>query len=140
MKAKIHPPLYDVVFIDSSSDAQFIGQSTRKSEKTMKIDGKEYYIIKAEITSNTHPFYTGKQNLIDTAGRVDKFRAKWDKAAKLREEPGEEKAEEPKKDEPKKEEAKVEEVKEVAVEETPAAEKEVKEVVAEEVAKEAASE
>jgi len=86
MKANIHPELFDVVFVDTSSGAQFIAQSTKNSKETVKIDGKEYYVVKTEITSDTHPFYTGKQNLIDTAGRVDKFRAKWDKAATYREE------------------------------------------------------
>lgn len=76
MKSGIHPTLYDVVFIDSSSGAQFLSQSTVKTDETMKIGGKEYFVIKVEISSDTHPFFTGKQNLIDTAGRVDKFRAR----------------------------------------------------------------
>ncbi|PIQ78543.1 50S ribosomal protein L31 [Candidatus Peregrinibacteria bacterium CG11_big_fil_rev_8_21_14_0_20_41_10] len=82
MKPNIHPEMYDVVFVDSSSGAQFITTSTVKSEETVKIGGKEYFVIKVETTSDTHPFFTGKQRLLDTAGRVDKFRAKQKAAAK----------------------------------------------------------
>lgn len=85
MKTGIHPQLYDVVFVDSSSGAKFITKSTVKSDETMKINGKEYYVIKMEMTSDTHPFYTGKQKLVDTAGRVDKFVAKMKKAQELAE-------------------------------------------------------
>jgi large subunit ribosomal protein L31 len=80
MKTGIHPEIYDVVFVDVSSGAQFITESTVKSEETVKIDGKEYYVIKVDISSDTHPFYTGKQKLVDTAGRVEKFMAKMKKA------------------------------------------------------------
>jgi large subunit ribosomal protein L31 len=83
MKTGIHPEMHDVVFIDSSTGAQFITRSTTKTEETMKIDGKEYFVIKVEISSDSHPFYTGKQKLIDTAGRVDKFMAKMKKAQEL---------------------------------------------------------
>lgn len=86
MKSDIHPAVYDVVYVDLSSGAQFIAQSTSKSDETMEIDGKTYYVMKVEISSDTHPFYTGKQTLVDTAGRVDKFRAKMEKAKKAQEE------------------------------------------------------
>ena len=85
MKTDIHPELHDVVFIDSSSGAKFISQSTIKTDEKMKINGKDHYVIKVEISSDTHPFYTGKQKLIDTSGRVDKFRAKMKKAQELAE-------------------------------------------------------
>ncbi len=80
MKTGIHPQMYDVVFMDTSSGAQFISQSTLKSDETVKINGKDYFVIKVEISSSTHPFYTGKQMLLDTSGRVDKFMAKMKKA------------------------------------------------------------
>jgi large subunit ribosomal protein L31 len=120
MKTGIHPEMYDVVFIDSSTGKQFITQSTTKTEEKMKINGKEYFVIKVEISSDSHPFYTGKQKLIDTAGRVDKFMAKMKKAQDLaaknvknvdedddedEEKVVEEKAEEPKKETKKEEEA-----------------------------------
>ncbi|MBP7819615.1 type B 50S ribosomal protein L31 [Candidatus Gracilibacteria bacterium] len=80
MQSGIHPEVYDVVFVDSSSGASFISRSTMKSKETTTINGKEYFVLKVEISSDTHPFFTGKQNLIDTAGRVDRFRAKMEKA------------------------------------------------------------
>lgn len=76
MKKDIHPQVYDVVFTDLSTGTQFITQSTKKSSETVKIDGKEYYVHKVEISSASHPFYTGKQKLLDSTGRVDKFMAK----------------------------------------------------------------
>ncbi len=85
MKSDIHPQMYDVVFMDSTTGSQFITQSTIKTDEKVKIKGKEYYVIKVEISSASHPFYTGKQNLIDTAGRVDKFRAKMAKAKEVQE-------------------------------------------------------
>ncbi len=85
MKTDIHPELHNVVFVDSSSGAKFISQSTTKSDETMKINGKDHYVIKVEISSDSHPFYTGKQKLLDTSGRVDKFRAKMKKAQELAE-------------------------------------------------------
>ncbi len=85
MKTDIHPELHNVVFIYSSSGAKFISQSTIKTDEKMKINGKDHYVIKVEISSDTHPFYTGKQKLIDTSGRVDKFRAKMKKAQELAE-------------------------------------------------------
>ncbi|PIR54882.1 50S ribosomal protein L31 [Candidatus Peregrinibacteria bacterium CG10_big_fil_rev_8_21_14_0_10_36_19] len=84
MKTGIHPQMNDVVYIDASSGAQFITQSTSKSDEKMKIGNKEYFVIKLDVTSDTHPFYTGKQMLLDTAGRVDKFRAKMEKAQKIK--------------------------------------------------------
>ena len=80
MKTGIHPEMYDVVFIDTSSGAEFISQSTFKTKEKKKINGKDHYVIKIEISSSTHPFYTGKQKLVDTSGRVDKFMAKMKKA------------------------------------------------------------
>lgn len=84
MQKGIHPEVHDVVFIDSSTGAQFISTSTYKSEETMDIDGKTYYVHKMDVTSNSHPFYTGKQTLVDTAGRVEKFEAKMKKAEALK--------------------------------------------------------
>ncbi len=85
MKTDIHPKMYDVVFVDISTGAQFITQSTKKTDETMKIDGKEYFVIKVEVSSDSHPFYTGKQKLIDSGGRVEKFMAKMKKAQELAE-------------------------------------------------------
>lgn len=86
MKSDIHPQVNPVVFVDASTGAKFVATSTMKSEETEKIDGVDHYVIKVDVSSDSHPFYTGKQKLIDTAGRVDKFREKMEKAKKLQEE------------------------------------------------------
>lgn len=86
MKSGIHPEVYDVVFVDASTGAQFVSTSTYKTDEKMTIEGKEYFVIKVDVSSDSHPFYTGKQNLIDTAGRVEKFEAKMAKAKALKEE------------------------------------------------------
>ena len=75
MKADIHPKNYrPVVFQDSGSGAQFLIGSTVETEQTTKFEGKEYPLMMVEITSDSHPFYTGKQTTIDRAGRVDRFK------------------------------------------------------------------
>ena len=83
MKAEIHPKLHPVVFVDSSCGAEFATLSTLKSEKTKKINGVDHYVVSIEISSASHPFYTGKQTLIDTAGRVDRFKARMEAAKKM---------------------------------------------------------
>lgn len=85
MKAEIHPKLNPVVFIDSACGAEFVTLSTMSSKTTKKINGVDHYVISVDITSASHPFYTGKQTLIDTAGRVDKFRARAAAAKKMQE-------------------------------------------------------
>jgi large subunit ribosomal protein L31 len=68
------------VFQDISSDFAFLTQSTMSSKETIKWeDGEEYPLIKVEISSHSHPFFTGKQKIVDTAGRVDKFRRRYGK-------------------------------------------------------------
>ncbi|MBU0705654.1 type B 50S ribosomal protein L31 [Patescibacteria group bacterium] len=85
MKADIHPKLNHVVFVDSSSKAEFPTLSTLSSKETRKINGVDHFVIRVEISSASHPFYTGKQTLVDTAGRVDRFKAKMEAAKKLQE-------------------------------------------------------
>ena len=83
MKKDIHPKEYrEVVFKDMSNDETFITRSTVASRETTEIDGKEYPLVKLEITSSSHPFFTGKQKLVDTAGRVDKFRSRYGNRSK----------------------------------------------------------
>ena len=80
MKADIHPQYNDVVFQDVTSNFAFLTRSTLSSKESIKWeDGKEYPLLKVEISSASHPFYTGKQKLIDTSGRVDKFRKRYAK-------------------------------------------------------------
>ena len=85
MKAEIHPKLNHVVFVDSSCGAEFATLSTMSAKTTKKINGVDHYVISVDISSASHPFYTGKQTLIDTAGRVDKFRARAAAAKKMQE-------------------------------------------------------
>jgi large subunit ribosomal protein L31 len=78
MKADIHPKSQAVVFQDASSDFAFLTRSTLGSKETIKWeDGKEYPLIKVEVSSASHPFYTGKHKVIDTSGRLDKFRRRY---------------------------------------------------------------
>ena len=78
MKKDVHPGYKKVVFQDLSSDFAFLTRSTIQSKETIKWeDGEEYPLIKVEVSSKSHPFYTGKQNIVDTAGRVDRFRRKY---------------------------------------------------------------
>lgn len=84
MKKDIHPEDYRlVVFKDMSNDYSFMSRSTAASDETVKWeDGNEYPLIKLEISHTSHPYFTGKMQFVDTAGRVDKFRkryAKFDK-------------------------------------------------------------
>jgi large subunit ribosomal protein L31 len=81
MKENIHPENYRfVVFKDMSNETSFLTKSTAPSKETIKWeDGNEYPLIKLEISNTSHPFYTGKMKLVDTAGRVDKFNTRYKK-------------------------------------------------------------
>ena len=84
MKKGIHPENYrTVVFKDMSNDYAFLSRSTANTKETIKWeDGNEYPLIKMEISSDSHPYYTGKMKLVDTAGRIDKFKNKYSKFSK----------------------------------------------------------
>ena len=74
MKKGIHPETYRLVaFKDMSNDQVFITRSCANTKETIEIEGVVYPVIKLEISNTSHPFYTGKMKLVDTAGRVDKF-------------------------------------------------------------------
>ncbi|WP_308796245.1 type B 50S ribosomal protein L31 [Agromyces silvae] len=73
MKTDIHPEYNAVVFRDLASGATFLTRSTTTSDKTIELDGVTYPVIDVEISSESHPFYTGKQRIMDSAGRVEKF-------------------------------------------------------------------
>ena len=78
MKQGIHPENYrPVVFKDMSNEEIFICRSTIATKETIEVNGETYPLVKLEITSASHPFYTGKQKLVDTAGRVDKFMSRY---------------------------------------------------------------
>ncbi len=85
MKKEIHPANYrPVLFIDNSDGTEFIIPSTVKTEETLKskTDGKDYPVFRLEISSATHPFYTGQEKTLDSAGRVERFKQKQAKAKK----------------------------------------------------------
>jgi large subunit ribosomal protein L31 len=83
MKKDIHPENYRLVaFKDMSNEDVFITKSTADTKETIEIDGVEYPLVKLEISRTSHPYYTGKSKLVDTAGRIDKFRSKYAKFQK----------------------------------------------------------
>jgi len=88
MKTDIHPKLHPVVFVDSARGVEFVTVSTLTSKDTKKINGVDHFMIRVDISSASHPFYTGEKTLVDTAGRVDKFKAKIEAAKKLQEQLG----------------------------------------------------
>ncbi|WP_134698647.1 type B 50S ribosomal protein L31 [Ammoniphilus sp. YIM 78166] len=80
MKQGIHPKYQPVVFWDVTSDYKFLSASTKHSNETIEWeDGKTYPLLKVEISSASHPFYTGKQKTVDTGGRISKFMEKYKK-------------------------------------------------------------
>ena len=103
-KTELHPKDYRaVVFSDEAAGFSFLTKSTAKSDETIKwTDGNEYPLVKLQISSASHPFFTGEEKIIDTEGRVDRFKARAERAAKLRESLGN-KAKKATKEEAKKE-------------------------------------
>ena len=80
MKKGIHPEHYRLVaFKDMSNNDIFLAKSTAQTSETVSVDGVEYPLVKLEISRTSHPYYTGKAKLVDTAGRIDKFKTKYAK-------------------------------------------------------------
>ena len=77
MRKDIHPEYREVLFHDTSIDMYFVVPSSLETDQTKEWEGKTYPYFQLEVSSSSHPFYTGKQNLVDTAGRVDKFRKRF---------------------------------------------------------------
>ncbi len=83
MRKGIHPKDYRMVaFKDMSNDDVFLTKSTADAKEKIEVDGVEYPLIKLEISRTSHPYYTGKVKLVDTAGRIDKFKTKYSKFKK----------------------------------------------------------
>jgi large subunit ribosomal protein L31 len=83
MKEGIHPENYRmVVFKDMSNDYMFVTKSCAETKETINYEGQEYPLVKLEISNTSHPFFTGKVKLVDTAGRIDKFKTRYDKFKK----------------------------------------------------------
>jgi large subunit ribosomal protein L31 len=81
VKKDIHPDYRFVVFRDDSADFQIITRSTMHSRDNITVDGVEYPLVKLDISSASHPFYTGKQKIVDTAGRVERFQKRYQRAS-----------------------------------------------------------
>jgi large subunit ribosomal protein L31 len=79
MKADIHPAYHPVVFLDTGCGEEFKTRSTLKSDEIRNVDGVDHYVIRIEISSASHPFFTGQQRFLDTAGRIEKFQRKYGK-------------------------------------------------------------
>ena len=77
MKNGIHPDYHPVVFVDTGANAEFVTRSTMRSKETREIDGVDHFVIRLDVSSASHPFFTGKQRFVDAAGRIDKFRSKY---------------------------------------------------------------
>ena len=83
MKKGIHPENYRLVaFKDMSNNDIFLAKSTAQTNETVSVEGVEYPLVKVEISRTSHPYYTGKAKLVDTAGRIDKFKTKYAKFGK----------------------------------------------------------
>ena len=83
MKQGIHPENYRLVaFKDMSNEDVFITKSTANTKETIEVEGTEYPLIKLEISRTSHPYYTGQTKLVDSAGRIDKFKNKYSKFKK----------------------------------------------------------
>jgi large subunit ribosomal protein L31 len=83
MKKGVHPENYRLIaFKDMSNDDVFLTKSTADTNETLEVEGVEYPLIKLEISRTSHPYYTGKSKLVDTAGRIDKFKTKYSKFKK----------------------------------------------------------
>lgn len=79
MKKGIHPEYRPVVFRDKSADMLFLTRSTRTSDSTVEFEGQTYPVIDVDVSSASHPFYTGRGRTLDTAGRIDKFERRYGK-------------------------------------------------------------
>lgn len=82
MKQGIHPEYREVVFVDTSSDLKFLTRSTAETDESIEWDdGNTYPMVRVEISSASHPFYTGKQILVDSGGRIERFRRRYGQKA-----------------------------------------------------------
>lgn len=79
MKQSMHPEYKEIVIKDMSSGFTFLTRSTRIPTETMEFEGKTYPVIKVEVSSKSHPFFTGQERVMDTAGRIEKFNRRYSK-------------------------------------------------------------
>jgi large subunit ribosomal protein L31 len=79
VKKDIHPDYHRVLFVDNATGREWVTRSTLSSEKTKEVDGEELPVVNLEISSESHPFWTGQQRELDSEGRVDRFRKRYGK-------------------------------------------------------------
>ncbi|NRA40528.1 MAG: type B 50S ribosomal protein L31 [Planctomycetes bacterium] len=84
MKSDIHPQERDVIFQDTTNESMFKIQSSVATKLTVEVDGVEYPLVRIDVTSASHPFYTGQTRILDTAGRVEKFGSKYGSLSNLK--------------------------------------------------------
>jgi large subunit ribosomal protein L31 len=77
MKPDIHPDYHDVIYIDAATGTEWTGRSTMTSKETREVDGTDVPVIKLEISSVSHPFWTGKMRELDADGKIDRFRRRY---------------------------------------------------------------
>ncbi|MGB1129868.1 MAG: type B 50S ribosomal protein L31 [Haloferula sp.] len=77
MKKDLHPDYQPAIFVDMTTGARFVTKSTKTSEKKETVDGVEYNLISMGVTSDSHPFFTGQKQFVDTEGRIDKFQKRF---------------------------------------------------------------
>ena len=77
MKASIHPDYHPVVFVDISTGEEYLTRSTMTSDERREVDGVEAYVVRVEVSSSSHPYFTGEQRIVDTAGQVERFRRRY---------------------------------------------------------------
>jgi len=77
VKKDIHPDYHKVLFVDTSTGKEWVTRSTLTSDKTKEVDGEELPVVRLEISSESHPFWTGQQREVDSEGRVDRFRKRY---------------------------------------------------------------
>ena len=77
MKSDTHPEYHPVVFVDISTGEEFLTRSTITSEERREIDGVEAYVVRVEVSASSHPYFTGEQRIVDTAGQVERFRRRY---------------------------------------------------------------
>jgi large subunit ribosomal protein L31 len=82
VKPEIHPDYHDVLFVDSATGKEWVTRSTMTSKETREVDGKEMPVVKLEISSASHPFWTGQARELDAEGRVDRFRKRYGQRGK----------------------------------------------------------
>ena len=82
MKPEIHPDYHKVIYVDSATGEEWMSRSTQTSKETREVDGEEIPVIKLEISSASHPFWTGQAREVDSEGRVDRFRKRYQRLKK----------------------------------------------------------